>query len=147
MPPRVLAERMGQFIHQFTCYGGYRPLGINILFAGWDHRENRYDLYRITPSGQCFVWFCSFVNPQRHFAESVGKGRQTCKAEIEKHNLVDLTVEEALPFVTKMYSSFPSIMTRLCELHTESKKPYAIELGYISDSTQHRFIRVDKEKR
>ena len=57
MPPRVLAERMGQFIHQFTCYGGYRPLGINLLFAGWDHRENRYDLYRVTPSGQCFVIF------------------------------------------------------------------------------------------
>ena len=60
MPPRVLAERMGQFIHQFTCYGGYRPLGINLLFAGWDHGENRYDLYRVTPSGQCFV-FCILI--------------------------------------------------------------------------------------
>ena len=107
MPPRVLSERMGQFVHQFTCYGGYRPLGMSILFAGWDHRENRYDLYRITPSGQCFVCFtvpCLIV--QRHFAESMGKGRQACKAEIEKHNLTDLNVEEALPYVTKMYRVF-----------------------------------------
>ena len=36
MCPRVLAERMGQFVHQFTCYGGARPLGINLLFAGYD---------------------------------------------------------------------------------------------------------------
>ena len=55
MTPCVLAERMGQFVHQFTCYGGARPLGINILFAGYDHREKRYDLYRITPTGQSFV--------------------------------------------------------------------------------------------
>lgn len=26
MPPRVLAERMGQFVHQFTCFGGARLL-------------------------------------------------------------------------------------------------------------------------
>ena len=45
----------------------------------------------------------ALYNPQRHFAESIGKGRQACKADIEKHNLVDLTVEEALPFVTKMF--------------------------------------------
>lgn len=32
----------------------------------------------------------------------MGKGRQNCKAEIERHNLVDMTVEEALPYVTKM---------------------------------------------
>lgn len=107
MPPRVLSEKMGQFVHLFTCYGGYRPLGINILFGGWDHRENRYDLYRVTPSGQCFVFFHHPFHIQRHFAESVGKGRQACKAEIEKHNLVDLTVEEALPYVTKM--QIPSV--------------------------------------
>ena len=40
IPPKVLAESMGQFVHQFTCY---------------DHRDKQYHLYRITPSGQCFV--------------------------------------------------------------------------------------------
>ena len=55
IPPKVLAESMGQFVHQFTCYGGYRPLGVNVLYAGYDHRDKQYHLYRITPSGQCFV--------------------------------------------------------------------------------------------
>ena len=55
MSPRVLAERMGQFVHQFTCYGGARPLGINLLFAGYDNREKKYDLYRISPTGQHYV--------------------------------------------------------------------------------------------
>lgn len=36
---------------------------------------------------------------------------------------------------------------RLCELHTESKKPYEIEIGFISDATQQRFVRIDKERR
>ena len=36
---------------------------------------------------------------------------------------------------------------RLCELHTESKKPYEIELGVVSDATQHRFVRVEAEKK
>ena len=48
---------MGMFVHNFTCYGGYRPLGVNILFAGYDHREKCYNLYRVTPSGQSFVFF------------------------------------------------------------------------------------------
>ncbi|KAK8801668.1 hypothetical protein WA588_005954, partial [Blastocystis sp. NMH] len=125
--PKVLAESMGQFVHQFTCFGGYRPLGINVLFAGYDNRDKKYHLYRITPSGQCYC----------HFAESIGKGRQSCKADIEKHNLMDLTVEEALPIIAKM----------LCELHTESKKPYELEFGYASDATDHAFIRVDNPKR
>lgn len=40
---------------------------------------------------------------QRHFADSIGKGRQACKAEIEKNNLTECTVEEALPHITKMF--------------------------------------------
>ena len=36
----------------------------------------------------------------------MGKGRQACKAEVEKHNLTEMNVEEALPYVTKMYVIF-----------------------------------------
>lgn len=147
MSPRVLAERMGQFVHQFTCYGGARPLGINLLFAGYDHREKKYDLYRITPTGQYYVAFPLRSNAQRHFAEAVGKGRQNCKADIEKYNLIEKTVDEVLPYVTKMYLSGMKVICRLCETHTESKKPYEIEIGYVSDATGHRFIRVEKERR
>lgn len=46
-------------------------------------------------------------------------------------------MEEALPFIAKM----------LCELHTESKKPYELEFGYVSDATDHQFVRVDNPKR
>ena len=137
IPPKVLAESMGQFVHQFTCFGGYRPLGVNVLYAGYDHRDKKYYLYRITPSGQCFVGYKEIHNVQCHFAEAIGKGRQNCKAEIEKHNLMELTVEEALPYLARM----------LCDLHIESKKPYEIEFGYVSDSTDHQFIRVDSAKR
>lgn len=69
--------------------------------------------------------------------EAIGNGRQNCKADIEKYNLVDMTVEEALPYIAKM----------LCEVHMESKKPYELEFGYVSESTGNKFVRVDVNKR
>ena len=48
-----------------------------------------------------------------------------------------MTVEEALPYIAKM----------LCDLHTESKKPYELEFGYVSESSEHKFVLVDSAKR
>ena len=135
--PKILSDSMGMFVHNFTCYGGYRPLGVNILFAGYDHREKCYNLYRVTPSGQSFVFFIGSSYSQCHFIEAIGKGRQNCKADIEKYNLISMTVEEALPYIAKM----------LCDLHTESKKPYELEFGYVSESSEHKFVLVDSAKR
>lgn len=77
----------------------------------------------------------------------MGKGRQNCKADIEKYNLMEKTVDEVLPYITRMYLKVENVICRLCETHTESKKPYEIEIGYVSDATEHRFIRIEKERR
>lgn len=77
----------------------------------------------------------------------MGKGRQNCKADIEKYNLMEKTVDEVLPYVTRMCVKVVKVISRLCEVHSESKKPYEIEIGYVSDATGHRFVRVEKERR
>ncbi|KAK8789984.1 hypothetical protein WA158_006764 [Blastocystis sp. Blastoise] len=126
VPPKVLSQMMASFAHQFTCYGSLRPLGISVLYAGYDIRSNQYQLYTVSTSGTAV----------KHFADSLGKGRQACKASIDKLNLTEKTCDEVLQWVTHM----------LCQLHVDSKKPYEIELGVVSDSTDHKFVRVTPEK-
>ena len=84
--PKVLSDNMGGFAHQFTCHGYLRPLGVNAMIAGYDHRKKTCELYTITTSGLS----------TKHFADALGKGRQSCKATIDKQNLTQCTCQEVL---------------------------------------------------
>ena len=39
----------------YTQYGGLRPFGVSLLYAGWD-AENKYQLYQSDPSGNYGGW-------------------------------------------------------------------------------------------
>ena len=49
---RVLAERLGGYMHQNTCYWGYRPYGTSCLISTFDPL-NGYSLFQLEPSGSC----------------------------------------------------------------------------------------------
>lgn len=51
IPPHVLAERMGQFVHYYTLYGSVRPFGASIMISGYDLDEKKTSLHLIEPSG------------------------------------------------------------------------------------------------
>ena len=55
VPPRVLSERMGAFMHLFTLYGSYRPVGSSILMAGFDAETQQYELHMAEPTGLALV--------------------------------------------------------------------------------------------
>ncbi len=55
IPPRALAERMGAFMHLFTLYSSYRPVGASILLAGYDVASNAAELYMAEPNGLTHV--------------------------------------------------------------------------------------------
>jgi 20S proteasome alpha/beta subunit len=55
VPPHVLAERMGQFVHYYTLYGSVRPFGASIILAGYDVDEKKTTLHMIEPSGVTYV--------------------------------------------------------------------------------------------
>lgn len=57
IPPNVLADRMGQYVHYFTLYGSVRPFGASIVIAGYDKDEKVAQLYQVEPSGVTFVSF------------------------------------------------------------------------------------------
>ena len=55
MPVRVLAERLGLYVHAHTLYSSVRPFGISSLLAGVD--ETGAKLFLIEPDGSHFVYF------------------------------------------------------------------------------------------
>jgi len=55
VPPRVLSDRMGAFMHLFTLYGSYRPVGSGILMAGYDAESKQYELHAAEPTGLALV--------------------------------------------------------------------------------------------
>ncbi len=55
VPPRVLSDRMGAFMHIFTYYSYYRPLGASVLLAGYDQETKSTELYLAEPTGMALV--------------------------------------------------------------------------------------------
>jgi 20S proteasome subunit alpha 7 len=86
IPPRVLAERIGMYVHAFTQYGSVRPFGSTVLLAAFDAKTNQPSLFTIDPSG----------GVTKNFGNAVGKGRQLAKSSIEKLNLQELEGRDAL---------------------------------------------------
>eukprot|EP00697_Spironema_sp_BW2_P012948 gnl/Spiro4/29663_TR14553_c0_g1_i1.p1 gnl/Spiro4/29663_TR14553_c0_g1~~gnl/Spiro4/29663_TR14553_c0_g1_i1.p1 ORF type:complete len:265 (+),score=68.58 gnl/Spiro4/29663_TR14553_c0_g1_i1:43-795(+) len=90
IPPHILANRMGSYVHVFTLYSSARPFGAGSIFGciGKDGPE----LYMVEPSG--IYW--------RYSGCSLGRGKQLAKTEIEKLNLETLTCVNALREVARI---------------------------------------------
>ena len=55
MPVEQLVERVCNYKHGYTQYGGMRPFGVAFLFGGWDEFHG-YQLYMTDPSGNYSGW-------------------------------------------------------------------------------------------
>jgi len=53
MSGKSLADRVSQFVHMWTLYGGYRPLGSAVIMAA--HGDSGFTLHMVRPSGECYV--------------------------------------------------------------------------------------------
>lgn len=128
MPPHVLADRLGQFMHLHTCYGGYRPFGVGLLVAAYDEQDKKPYLHLIKPSGENF----------RYFGAALGKNQQAAKTEIEKLNLKKMTVKEgleAIAFIIRLIREEPR------------DKPYEFEASWICEATGWKHELVPAEVR
>ncbi len=54
-PPRIVAERMGGFMHLYTMYWSSRPFGASIILAGYDSETKSHELYLAEPTGTVVV--------------------------------------------------------------------------------------------
>mmetsp|Transcript_24577 Transcript_24577/g.37909 ORF Transcript_24577/g.37909 Transcript_24577/m.37909 type:complete len:271 (+) Transcript_24577:65-877(+) len=130
IPPKVLADRVGSYVHYFTLHGALRPFGSAVLIASYDPETKEHMLSMVEPSGAAY----------QYYGCAAGKGRQPAKTEMEKLNLhkaeTVLTVQEGVKQLARIIYS----------LHDESKdKPFELEMSWISKDTkwEHRGVPKD----
>jgi 20S proteasome subunit alpha 7 len=130
IPPSVLADRLGAYVHYFTLYEGLRPFGAAAVLAGYDPDTGECSLHLMEPNGA----------PSRYYGVATGKGKQAAKTELEKLNLHKgggggggagdaggITVDEAVRQILRI----------LHLLHHEQKdaKPIEVEVSWICEAS------------
>lgn len=125
---KVLADRLGQYMHFNTCYYSKRPYGTSCALSTYD-KMHGYQLHLMEPSGQCSqYWGCAN-----------GRGRQTASAEIEKEDFRSITCEQALPKIAKIL---------LISTEETKDKGRELEFSVISDETnhEHKFLSIARSE-
>lgn len=126
IPITSIADRMGGFAQAYTLYSSVRPFGITAIIGGVDE-DGKPGLYMIEPSG--LYW--------GYFGAATGKGRQAAKAEIEKLDLENITIREAVKHAARI----------IYVAHEDSKdKEFTIEMTWVSkEETKGRHVEVPAE--
>lgn len=128
IPPKVLGDRMAQYVHYFTLHGSLRPFGASCLVGGYDEVTQTPSLLMVEPSGTTYSYY----------ACAAGKGRQPAKTELEK---LDLNKEPI-----SCQDAVKQICRIIYMLHDENKdKPFELELSWLSEATQWKHTGVPKD--
>ncbi|KAG9049282.1 protein with putative role during mitosis [Tulasnella sp. UAMH 9824] len=93
IPVEQLTQILCDLKQGYTQYGGLRPFGVSLLYAGYDPHYN-FQLYHSDPSGNYSGWKATCIGANNGTAQSLLK--QEYKDEI--------TVEEAVALVIKVMS-------------------------------------------
>jgi len=93
IPVEQLAQRLCDLKQGYTQFGGLRPFGVSILYAGFDP-HHQFQLYHSDPSGNYSGWKATCIGANNGTAQSLLK--QDYKDEI--------TVEEAVGLAMKVMS-------------------------------------------
>lgn len=119
IPPAVLAERLGLFVHAYTLYWSIRPFGCSALIGTVDPESKEPSLFCVEPSGLVY----------KYRGTAVGKGKQMAKTEIEKilGKEEGLTCEAALVQVAKI----------IHKVHDEKDRDFELECSWISPASNY----------
>jgi len=133
IPPHVLADRLGAYVHYFTLHGALRPFGASSIIGAYDAELQKTKLYMVEPNGVAYSYY----------GVATGKGKQAAKTELEKLNLhkddCAVTTSDAVRHICKI----------LTMLHKESKdnegKPLEIEISWICKESEYQHVGVPKD--
>jgi len=116
-----VAKRLAYYAQMYTLYSSVRPFGISTIFAGVD--KNGPGLYVVEPSGVCLGY---------HGA-AIGKGRQLAKTELEKLNLSELSMREAVMEAARI----------IYLVHDDNKeKEFELEMSWVGTETNGMHVPV-----
>jgi len=93
IPVEQLAQRICDLKQGYTQYGGLRPFGVSILYAGYDpHFE--FQLYHSDPSGNYSGWK----------ATCIGANNGTAQSLLKQEYKDDISLEDALGLALRVMS-------------------------------------------
>jgi len=102
IPVESLVKRISDSKQAYTQYGGLRPFGVSILYAGYD-RQHGFQLYHSDPSGNYGGWKATCVGANTASAQSV------LKQEYSEEMSLEDAIKLALKVLTKtMDTTTPS---------------------------------------
>jgi len=93
IPVEQLAQRLCDLKQGYTQYGGLRPFGVSLLYAGWDPYY-QFQLYLSDPSGNYSGWK----------ATCIGANNGTAQSLLKQEYKEDIKVEDAIALVMKVMS-------------------------------------------
>lgn len=125
MPPEILAERIGLFVHAYTLYWSIRPFGCAVLLGSVDKETKKPSLFCIEPQGMV----------TKYTGTACGKGKQAAKTEIEKLMASagdDITCEKILVHAAKI----------MHKVHDEKDKDFELEMSWICPASKYEYASV-----
>ncbi|KAI3425062.1 hypothetical protein D9Q98_008439 [Chlorella vulgaris] len=93
MPVDQLVRGLCDTKQGYTQYGGLRPFGVSLLYAGWD-KHRGFQLYQSDPSGNYGGWK----------ATAIGANHQAATNVLQGDFKEELSLEEAIKLVVKVLS-------------------------------------------
>ena len=120
----VLAARVAEYMHFFTTYFAFRPLGCSVIIASYS--DDGPQLYAVDPSG----------TSAGYHAVALGKAKTVAKSELEKIDFSAITCREAVKKAVAI----------LYDVHDKSKdKLFEMEVGWVCDESNRVFTHVPAE--
>lgn len=93
IPVELLTQRLCDLKQGYTQYGGLRPFGVSLLYAGYDP-HCQFQLYHSDPSGNYSGWK----------ATCIGANNGTAQSLLKQDYKDDISVEDAVALVLRVMS-------------------------------------------
>ena len=127
IPPNVLADRLGSYVHYFTLHGALRPFGASAVLGAYDEDTEQAKLYMVEPNGAAYAYY----------GVATGKHKQAAKTELEKLNL------HRDPIDCK--SAVQQLCKILLLLHDKETKPLELEMSWLTQANDYKHEGVPKD--
>ena len=139
IPPKILADRIGDYMHYFTLHSSLRAFGASCVLAGYDADIQEHSLHMVEPNGAAYSYY----------GVAVGKGKQAAKTELEKLNLHKQEDEMDPQSAITSVKAVQHICKILMLLHQENKdtssKPLEMEISWICNDSKWKHVGVPRD--
>ncbi|THU85706.1 N-terminal nucleophile aminohydrolase [Dendrothele bispora CBS 962.96] len=122
IPVELLAQRLCDLKQGYTQYGGLRPFGVSLLYAGYDSHY-KFQLYHSDPSGNYSGWKATCVGANNGTAQSLLK--QEYKDDIDIKTAISLVLKTMSKTMDSTTLGSEKLEFAVLTVDPETKQPKA----------------------